>query len=138
MAGTPLDQVLGKISRRHYAWFRYFQLWRATFWTCGIVGVGASVMAAAEKVSGTGAPYFAVVSSLCFAVIGFMNPQRRANAYVSAWRVLGTTLLRHEAGQCDISDVIAAMDRGEAAIGEADAATPTPTGHGPGVQPKTG
>jgi len=119
MPGAQLEPVVKNIEKRHRAWFRYFRRWRALFWTCGVVAATASALAAA-KVAGEAAPYFAVLSSAAVAVLGFTNPQRRANAYVNAWRILGSALLRYQVGQCELSDVIEAVDRGEASIGEAD------------------
>ncbi len=129
MTGTSQESIIATIRDRHNAWFGFFRWWRLAFWACGVLGAGASTVAAAENVSGAAAPYFAALSSLCFAIIGFANPQRRANAYVSAWRTLGTALLLYEAGKYDISQVIAAVDRGEAAIGEADAALQATASH---------
>jgi hypothetical protein len=112
--------VASSIRRRHDAWFLYFGLWNAVFWCCGIIGVGSSVLAASDKVSGPWAPYYAVVSSLCFAVIGFANPQRRASGYIRAWRVVGSAVLRFDTGQISLPQLIDIVDQGESAISEAD------------------
>jgi hypothetical protein len=124
MASSFPDKGFADIAERHQAWFKYFQRWRATYWICGIVGVIASVSAAAKQVT-SAAPYFAILSSICFAVIGFTNPQRRANGYVGAWRILGTARLKYENGLCDLAALIAAVDQGEAAIAQADGVAPT-------------
>jgi hypothetical protein len=75
---------------------------------------------AASKLFESASPYFALLSSVCIAVIGFTNPQRRANGYVAAWRIVGTGLLRYEAGESTLADLISAIERGEAHIGEID------------------
>lgn len=119
MANEEVAMVVDKISDRHAAWFGYFQKWRATFWVCGILAATASALAA-SSVAGRAAPYFAVASSVCIAILGFTNPQRRANAYVAAWRIVGSALLRYAAGESAVSDLVSAVDRGEAIIGEID------------------
>lgn len=110
--------VIDKIAKRHGAWFRYFRSWRSLFWACGVTAAAASALAAAEL--GKTSPYFALLSSLCIAVLGFTNPQRPAHAYATAWRRLGSALLRYEANECKLTDVILAVDQGEAAIAEVD------------------
>jgi len=119
MANEELAAVVNKISDRHTAWFGYFRTWRAIFWLCGIVSATASALAA-SKVAGDAAPYFAVLSSVCIAVLGFTNPQRRANAYVAAWRIVGSALLRYGTGESNVSDLVSAVDRGEEIIGVID------------------
>jgi hypothetical protein len=119
MTNEEVATVVDKISDRHAAWFRYFQKWRAIFWLCGVVAATASTLAASSIVYGA-APYFAVLSSVCVAILGFTNPQRRANAYVAAWRIVGSALLRYGAGESTVSDLVSAVDRGEAIIGGID------------------
>jgi hypothetical protein len=119
MTNAEVTTVVDKISDRHAAWFKYFRRWRAIFWGCGILAATASALAA-SSVAGTAAPYFAVLSSICIAILGFTNPQRRANGYVAAWRIVGSALLRYAAGDASVSDLVSAVDRGEAIIGEID------------------
>ena len=123
------NDVVVLVSERRRAWFRYFRSWRAVFWACGVTAAGASTLAAATQVSGEVAPYFAVLSSVCVAMLGFLDPQRRANAYVTAWRTLDSSLLRYKAGSCEISALIDSLDHGEAAIAEADAGIGPGTSH---------
>lgn len=122
--GQPTDAIIAKIESRRDAWRAYFRGWRMLFWTCGVLGVAASVLAAAEKVTGISAPYFAALSSVCMALIGFTNPQRRAIAYLRAWRLLDGALLRHEAGNLGLSDLVETVERGESIIAEADEQPP--------------
>jgi hypothetical protein len=119
--------VLREIESRHKRWFMYFKFWKHLFWTCGVLCVTSSTLAAAEKVSGNAAPYFAVLSSVCIAVIGFSGPQRRAQSYVTAWRALGSALMRYKAGACDLLAVLEALDAGEKAIADGDAVAALPT-----------
>src|SRR5262249_2758159 len=119
MENAERTVVVDQISSREKAWFTYFHWWRRTFWVCGVLAATFSTLAASSA-SGRAAPYFAVSSSVCIAVLGFLSPQRRANGYVAAWRIVSTALLRYGAGECSVSDLIAAVDQGEAIIGEVD------------------
>jgi uncharacterized protein (DUF1501 family) len=112
-------EVVRQISERHWSWFKHFRRWRGTYWACGIVAAAASALAA-SRVLDKASAYFALLSSVSIAVMGFTNPQRRANAYVAAWRMVSVALLRYEAGQSTVAELISAVDRGEAHIGEMD------------------
>jgi hypothetical protein len=120
MANAEFGNVVKQITDRHKAWFNYFRLWNKVYWIFGILSATCSALAAADKVVGHTAPGFAVFSSICIAILAFTNPQRRANGYVAAWRVLGSALLTYETGESSISELIAAVDRGEAIIGGVD------------------
>lgn len=121
MSAPPIDDhILAEIRERRNAWFRYFRSWRAVYWIVGILGVLSSVVAASRQLPDNWLSAAAGVSAVCLAVIGFTGSQRRANAYVSAWRVVGTAMLRYKGGLISLDDLISALDRGEAAITEAD------------------
>jgi hypothetical protein len=114
------QEVIAEAEARREAWFRHFRRWRMTHWVVGIIGVLSSVVAASQKVDDVLLPVAASLSAVCFAIIGFTSSQRRASAYVSAWRLIGTALLRYKAGLIALDAVITAVERGEAAIAEAD------------------
>jgi len=120
MTNEELEKIVTEVSERHWSWFKFFQRWRGIFWTCGVLAATSSALAASDKVAGSWSPYFAVLSSISIAVLGFTNPQRRANAYVAAWRMVGVALLYYKAGSSTVYDLIATLDRAEALIGEID------------------
>ena len=71
-------------------------LWRVFLWlhySLGVVGVLSSAPAAALPVSWL-VTLFAVLSACCFAVIGFVSPERRYLGLIRAWRNL-TSLQRN-------------------------------------------
>lgn len=120
MTNEELDKIVMEVTERHWSWFKFFQRWRGTFWTCGVLAATSSALAASDKVAGSWSPYYAVLSSICIAVLGFTNPQRRANAYVAAWRMVSIALLHYKAGSSTVYDLVATVDRAEALIGEMD------------------
>lgn len=107
---------------RESSWFSLYRRW---IWVYRVLGVGAlcaSVLSASDKVAGAWAPYYAVAASLFIAVLGFVNPQKRASAYGRAFRGLHVARLGVRHKGLPPATIIDAIAAGEGAIGESDPA----------------
>jgi hypothetical protein len=121
---TTENSILGDAQQRKEAWFFHFRLWSVLYWGPGTLGVLAAGLAAAQDLTGEYAAVFALVSSLCFAFIGFANPQNRASGYIQAWRIVDDALLTYRYQDGDPAGVIEAIKHGEKVISRSDTSAP--------------
>ena len=90
-------------------------LWRAFLWlhySLGVVGVLSSALAAALPVSWL-VTLFAVLSACCFAVIGFVSPERRYLGLIRAWRTLDFAATQYKNGLLSLEELLAWLKRCE-------------------------
>jgi hypothetical protein len=82
-------------------------LWRVFLWlhySLGVVGVLSSALAAALPVSWL-VTLFAVLSACCFAVIGFVSPERRYLGLIRAWRTLDFAATQYKNGLLSLEEL---------------------------------
>jgi len=79
---------------------------------CGVLGVFSSALAAALPVSWL-VTLFAVVSACCFAVIGFVSPERRYLGLIRAWRTLDVAATQYKNGLLSLKELLAWLKRCE-------------------------
>jgi hypothetical protein len=109
-------QFISVVESRLGTWFFSFALWSSIFWFFGVLGVASAAVAAANEKT----RWIAVVSSVSVAVIGFLNPQREANRYIRAWRILDDAFLLYNYAGGNTDVLITAIRRGEAILGESE------------------
>jgi hypothetical protein len=107
------DEVAVRLNQWRRLWFQSALL----HYVFGVGGVLASSLAAAEFVTGY-SRVLAAVAAACVAVLGFMQPDRRYQKFVRAWRALDPIVLRYKYGKATLDDVFAALERGESIISE--------------------
>ena len=114
-----------EISQRLGAWQRLWWRSAASHYALGILGVTCSAIATTniKYVTQTAA----VIAAVCFAVIGFVNPQRRYSKFVRAWRILDSEVDRYRYLGGTIESLFAAKERGEEIITEVEQETAKPT-----------
>lgn len=97
------DVVLEYAERRERIWYGSYLAWATAHYVLGIVSVSAAAIAAG--VTGLNnadmTRWFALTAALSSAINAFVNPQRNADAYIAAWRVLSTATLRFRARDLD-------------------------------------
>jgi hypothetical protein len=90
-------------------------LWRIFLWlhyALGVLGVLSSALAAALPVSWL-VTLFAVISACCFAVIGFVSPERRYLGLIRAWRTLDVAATQYKNGLLSLEELLAWLKRCE-------------------------
>lgn len=81
----------------------------------GVLGVLSSSLAAALPKEESGwVTGFAVISACCFAVIGFVSPERRYLGLVRAWRTLHVAASRYQRGLLSIDQLLLVLEQTEA------------------------
>ncbi len=84
----------------------------------GVVGVTASSLATIDFGIDLVPKLLAAAAAVCLAVLGFVQPDRRYQKFVRAWRTLDPVVLRYKYGEATIDDVFDALQRGESIISE--------------------
>jgi hypothetical protein len=84
---------------------------------CGVGGVVSSCVAASAL---TWAKYAAIVSAVCFGILGFVQPMKIYYQFMSAYRVLKDAVVRYRYEESDISCIVNAALRAEMLIQSMD------------------
>jgi hypothetical protein len=107
--------VLSEISSLLAAWVKRRGLHIFIHYAVGVVGIFASVAAAADAYS-RWASLWMVLSSFCMAVLAFGNPRKEYSKFARAVRVLYSAVLRYRYHELEMGDLLLAVERGEAII----------------------
>src|SRR6266508_2743988 len=102
------------VSVRLKTWKLMWNIFLYCHYGFGILGVVASTVAA--SVASTHANLAAassVVSACCFAVIGFVAPEKRYLGFVRAWRTLDVASSRYQHGLLTLKELLASLERCE-------------------------
>lgn len=116
----PPSDIVGRLKAWHGLWW-----WSAVYhYALGVLGVACSAVAATDVPHVRQAA--ATLAAVCFAVIGFVNPQRRYLKFVRAWRTLDSACRRFRHSNLPIEYLLDAVDRGEQIITEIEQDTAWP------------
>ena len=120
--GLSTRPIPTEIAERLSTWHKRWLISVCMHYTFGILGVGASALAAASYYQ----EIFAVVAAVSIAIIGFVQPERRYLKFVRAWRHLDGATLRYRYGRADINELLDAVRDGEAILTEVELETRKP------------
>jgi hypothetical protein len=99
---------------RLVTWRRFFNLFACLHYALGIGGVLSSALAAGiPKDRAAFVTGFAVLSACCFAVIGFVAPEKRYLGFVRAWRTLDVASTKYQEGLIELPALLDLMARCE-------------------------
>ena len=79
---------LDEVETRLVKWYRWWNFYMYTTYSLGVIGVICSTIAASELFSAPSPRWFALISALCFAIIGFVRPEAKYRSLVRAWSEL--------------------------------------------------
>ena len=119
MSQSDPRAVPSEVSHFLKAWLWRRRLSIALHNTMGIVGLAASLGASSGLLSGS-PQVWAFISALSIAVLAFVNPRREYTKFAKAVRVLDVAILRYRHGIYGIEELVDAVERGEAIIGEVE------------------
>ncbi len=91
-------------------WIGWADVHLVLHYTCSIVGVTSSCVAAS---SWPFARVAAVISAVCFGVLGFVRPFRTWHQFISATRILNHAILRYRYNLIDIAALLDALQQAE-------------------------
>jgi hypothetical protein len=121
----PID-VPECIALRLKEWNKWFTIHNRCYYTLGILGVLSSSIAALtiQYLS----PFCAVISTVAFGVLGFVQPSKQYVRYVAAWRILDAAVSKYRFGFISLAELIQAQERGEEIIAgyESNDSKPSP------------
>lgn len=88
-AQQPIPDEIVKMTK---SWHFYFRTWWFFHYLIGIVGVISAITVANNPKFLQGVPLLldslAWLSAICVTLLTFLEPKKRARAYVAAWRIL--------------------------------------------------
>lgn len=119
------QEVPKNVKKRLNGWFATFGAFTICHYLFGIGGVFASTMVAASPDTATSMVY-GIISAICIAFIGFIQPDQKYRKYVVAWRMLDekVNLFRH--GLIKIDALISGMTAAEKALDQIERETAVP------------
>lgn len=117
----PTHEVPTEIQERLTSWKRGRQIMGTTAHNLlGLLGILGSLVALAG-LPGVWTKGATIVTGFSIAAMTLWNPRREYMKFATAWRVLDAAARRYRFGHASLSDLFAAIERGEAIIEEADA-----------------
>jgi hypothetical protein len=111
--------IPAEVKQRLDTWKLWWRVFISTHYTFGIGGVLSSSLAASLPKNLQIWPgvnvvsLFAVLSAVCFAVIGFVAPDKRYMGLIRAWRALDVSLARYRRGLLSEAELFDALERCE-------------------------
>lgn len=115
MGHASVREVPSEIASLLHAWVKRRGLHIFIHYAIGVVGILASVAAAADRYSRWSSLWM-VLSSFCIACLAFSNPRREYSKFAQAVRVLYMATLRYRYGEIEMKELLAAVERGETII----------------------
>lgn len=112
---NQLQPIPEEVVLRLETWQPIWKMFLYLHYTLGVLGVLSSSLAAAlpsdQSIMVTA---FAVTSACCFAVIGFVSPERRYLGLMRAWRTLHVAASRYQRGLLTIEQLLLILEQTEA------------------------
>ncbi|MEN5038238.1 hypothetical protein [Pseudomonas sp. TWI929] len=120
MSNIELAPIPAEVKQRLDTWKRWWRVFVHAHYLLGIVGVLSSTLAAALPKnyylfgdSLSAISLCAVISACCFAIIGFVSPDKRYIGLIRAWRALDVSLARYRRGYITEPQLLDALERCE-------------------------
>ena len=112
---SPLDVPL-EVRARMDSWSALSTGAMYSHYFFGVAGVAAAIISAAT--GGTLGKALAAVAAICFAVLSFVQPDRKYLKFSRAWSILDVAALRYRYGEATLSELMDALNCGEQMITE--------------------
>ena len=119
------QEIPKNVKKRLEGWFTTFWAFTICHYLFGIGGVFASTMVAAAPDTATSRVY-GIISAICIAFIGFIQPDQKYRKYVVAWRMLDEKVNLYRHGLIKIDELIAGMTAAEKALDQIERETASP------------
>ena len=121
----PQNEVPEEIKHIHDVWKKLYHRWWALHYSIGLVGTIAAITVASNPEFLLEVPFaldiLAWVSAVSVAVITFLEPKKRARAYVAAWRLIHQEMGEFRYGEAkSVKTLFATVQEGEAIIERLD------------------
>jgi hypothetical protein len=113
MADNPNEEVIKQLDRKVSFWFNLHIWYKFIHWTIGLVGVTMSTLAASSAISRNAASVLSVVAAVCFAIMGFVNPQKQAALYIRAYRMLEPAIREYSFSDLTLTQLLKIHKRAE-------------------------
>jgi hypothetical protein len=120
MSNIELAPIPAEVKLRLDTWKLWWRVFVHAHYLLGIVGVLSSTLAAALPKdyylfggSLSAISMCAVISACCFAIIGFVSPDKRYIGLIRAWRALDVSLARYRRGFITETQLLDALERCE-------------------------
>ncbi|PSR52735.1 hypothetical protein AHMF7605_03950 [Adhaeribacter arboris] len=124
------DDLIIKLQQKLDLWLKLSMLWANTYWIIGILGLTMSALATADflklvdsnkyQIHFNFAPVFSIISTICFGILGFANPQRRTARYIRSYRILETSKLEYLHGNLSVLGLLKKYKEAELLLNESD------------------
>jgi hypothetical protein len=120
MSNGELVPTPEEVKLRLDTWKVWWRIFVHAHYLLGIIGVLSSTLAASlpksSVIYGTDlnlVTICAVISACCFAIIGFVAPDKRYIGLIRAWRALDVSLARYKRGHITEAQLLDALERCE-------------------------
>ena len=113
------QKIPKSIQKRLNGWFFTFWAFLLCHYLFGIGGVIASTFVVRsddtreQKIAG-------IISAICIAIIGFMQPNRKYSHYVTAWRILDEKVNMYRYNLITIRELVEGMAFAEKTLGQVE------------------
>lgn len=121
-----MNEIPTDVERIHNDWNWYRRVWWFLHYFIGLLGIVASLTVANKPQILPELPLLlnslAWISAICFGMLVFLEPRKRARAYTSAWRLLHNVIgkFRHDGKQAAPDILFDAITQGEEIIAKLD------------------
>ena len=121
----PKNDIPEEITSIHNAWKRLYHRWWAIHYTVGLTGTISAITVASNPKFLSGVPLsldiLAWISAVSVAVLTFLEPKKRARAYVAAWRLIHEEMGKYRYGETEsIKALFTTVRKGEEIIARLD------------------
>lgn len=120
----PTREIPDTISGLLKSWWLCFLIWSAIHYLLGLTATIGTVFIAAKTGAGNAlaaSSQLGIIVAICTAIITFSNASAKANAYIQAWRVVHTTVVRYQIDATITEvDLGKSVERAEEIIGKSD------------------
>ena len=120
MSDSNLASIPPEVELRLDTWKFWWRVFVHSHYLLGIIGVLSSTLAASIDKNAT-IPWStmslvslcAIISAVCFAIMGFVAPDKRYIGLVRAWRALDVSLARYRRGYISEAQLLDVLERCE-------------------------
>jgi hypothetical protein len=116
----PEQSLINELKEVTNFWLKWAHICIKIHWSVGLIGATTATLAASSQFIPEATATFAVISAICFSIIGFVNPQKRASKFLASYRLLDPAIREYKFKELSRKSLLQTHVKAEHLLGDGE------------------